>query len=83
MLRIGLEGCPYCGSLEVYRSRIEPVEWLDRVCMLFLLQLVRCHGCMRRHYRPLLFPAPEYPNHQPAKKSTQAAANDEKWNRSA
>jgi hypothetical protein len=82
MRRIGLNRCPYCGNFEVYRSRIEPVTWLDRACVLFLLQLVRCHGCMRRHYRPLLFPAPEYPTRS-AKKSAQTPANDEKWKRLA
>ena len=61
MLRIGWKGCPWCGDHEVYRSRIEPLTWLDRACVLFLLQLVRCHECESRHYRPLLFPAPEYP----------------------
>jgi len=59
MLRIALEGCPYCGSFEVYRS--QPATWLDRACVFLLLDLARCHGCMRQHFRPLLFPAPEYP----------------------
>jgi hypothetical protein len=37
---------------------------------------------MRRHYRPLLFPAPEYPISS-AKKSTQTPTNDEESERSA
>jgi hypothetical protein len=43
MLKIGWKGCPYCGDHEVYRSRSEPMTWLDRTCWLFLLQLVRCY----------------------------------------
>jgi hypothetical protein len=78
--RIALNGCPYCLGLEVYGSR--PKTCLDRVCVLFLLQLVRCHGCMRRHYRPLFWPAPEFPTLS-AKKPTQGLANDEKQQHSA
>jgi hypothetical protein len=60
MLRIGLgDGCPYCGNLAVYRSH--PETLLDRACWLLLLEVARCPGCMRQHYRPLLFAAPEYP----------------------
>jgi hypothetical protein len=82
MLRIGWKGCPWCGDHEVYRSRIEPQTWLDRACVLFLLQLVRCHECESRHYRPLLFPAPEYP--RPIRqKCAQTHAHDEKRKRSA
>jgi hypothetical protein len=60
MLKIGWNNCPYCGDREVYRSRSEALTWLDRVCVLFLLQLVRCHQCELRHYRPIFFRAPEY-----------------------
>lgn len=82
MLRIGWKGCPWCGDHEVYRSRIEPQTWLDRACVLFLLQLVRCHECESRHYRPLLFPAPEYP--RPIReKCVQTQTHDEKRKRSA
>jgi len=81
MRRIGLNGgCPYCGGLEVYRS--QPKTWLDRACVLFLLQLARCHDCMRRHYRPLVLPTLEYPSRS-AKKPTQTIANVEKRKRSA
>jgi len=61
MLKIRLDdSCPYCGNLAVYRS--QPETWLARVCLLLPLELVRCHGCMRQHYRPLLSPAPECPS---------------------
>lgn len=56
--RIGLEDCPYCGNSEVYRSK--PEVWLDGLLSLFLFDLARCHGCMRQHYRFILFPAPEF-----------------------
>jgi len=60
MLRLGFgDSCPYCGNLAVYRS--QPERPLDRACWLLLLEVARCHGCMRQHYRPLLFAAPEYP----------------------
>jgi hypothetical protein len=53
--RIGLNSCPYCGkSQELYSSR--PQSWHDEVCLFFFLQVVRCHCCMRRHYRPLFLP---------------------------
>jgi len=84
MLKIGWKNCPYCDDDEVYRSRREPLTWLDRVCGLLLLQLVRCRACQLRHYRPLFFPAPEYPS--PISARVQSAAshvNDEKRKRSA
>jgi hypothetical protein len=50
--KIGLKACPYCGrSDEIYSSR--PRSWRDELCGLFFLRVVRCHGCTRRHYRPL------------------------------
>jgi hypothetical protein len=57
--RIGLKNCPYCGSSRVYISA--PKTLGERLSVLFLLRLVRCHGCMRRHVRPLLLPAPKHP----------------------
>lgn len=60
MRRIGLNGRPYCLSFEVYRS--QPVTWLDRACAVFLLQLVRCHVCLRQHYRPLHLPGTRIPH---------------------
>jgi hypothetical protein len=53
--RIGLTNCPYCGKDdEIYTSR--PQTWHDEVCLFFFLQVVRCHFCMIRHYRPLFLP---------------------------
>jgi len=79
MLRVGLEACPYCDSLEVYRSR--PETWLDRTFAVFLFDIARCHGCMRQHYRLLLFPAPEFPVRSEYE-STQTPATDERPTRS-
>lgn len=82
--RFGLRCCPYCGDHEVYRSRTEPLTWLDRCCALLLLQLVRCHRCEFRHYRPIFFFAPEYPPPIPAKeKRAKAHADSEERKRSA
>jgi hypothetical protein len=83
-LKIGWKACPYCGDHEVYRSRTEPLTWLDRLCPLFLLQLVRCHRCEFRHYRPIFVSTPEYP--RPIRGRTESAqtnANDERPKRSA
>jgi len=54
MRRIGLQSCPYCGKDEIYASRRR--TWRDGLCCFFFLQVVRCHSCMRRHYRPLFLP---------------------------
>ena len=55
MPRIGLNACPYCGKDdEIYSSR--PTTWRDEWCGLLFLQVVRCHACMRHHYRPLFLP---------------------------
>lgn len=60
MLKIGLDDCcPYCGNFAVYRSR--PETRVGRACWLLMLDLARCHGCMRQHYRLIFSPAPEYP----------------------
>jgi hypothetical protein len=59
--KIGWKTCPYCEDEEIYRSRKEPLTWLDRARGLFLLQLVRCRRCELRHYRPIFFPVPNYP----------------------
>jgi hypothetical protein len=53
MRSIGLGRCPYCNSDDVYRSRSRSV--LDKLAHLVLLRPVRCHGCMRRHFTPILF----------------------------
>lgn len=72
MLGIGFMGCPYCPSFKVYRS--QPVRWFQRASVLFLLRLVRCHVCLRQHYRPILLPAPESP--LSARKSARTAQDD-------
>ena len=54
MRKIGLRNCPYCGKDEIYTS--QPKTWRDEVCCFFFVQVVRCHSCMRRHYRPLFLP---------------------------
>lgn len=54
MRRIGLNNCPYRGNAEIYSSR--PTTWQDELCGLLFLQVLRCHSCMRRHYRPLFMP---------------------------
>src|SRR5579863_6417314 len=41
-----VERLPLLPRFEVHRS--QPVTWLDRACALLLLQLVRCHVCLRR-----------------------------------
>ena len=82
-LKIGWKSCPYCGDDEVYRSRREPLTWLDRACGLFLLQLVRCRQCELRHYRPIFFPAPQYPHPIRAEKRPQANTDSEEKKRSA
>ena len=56
MHRIGLTCCPYCGSSEIYAS--EPRTLWQRISIVFLLRLVRCHACMHRHYRPIIYPPP-------------------------
>ena len=78
MRRIGLQNCPYCGSGEIYTS--QPKTWRDEVCCFFFVQVVRCHSCMRRHYRPLFLPPVPTPA---AKKPIQIVANEEQRERSA
>ena len=78
--RIGLSNnCPYCGKAEeLYTSR--PKTWLDKVCQFFFFQLVRCHSCMRRHYRPLFLPpVPIWSE----KKRVETIGNEEKQQRQA
>jgi len=84
MVKIGWKRCPHCGDDEVYRSRREPLTWLDRACAVFLLQLVRCRRCQLRHYRPVFLPAPEYPSPiNDAMHSTPSRSDSEKRKRSA
>jgi hypothetical protein len=56
--RIGLKNCPYCGSSKVFPSQSKTL-W-EAVPVVFLLRLVRCRDCMRRHYRPLLLPTAKH-----------------------
>ena len=79
--KIGWKTCPYCGDDEIYRSHKELLTWLDRVCGLFLLQLVRCRRCELRHYRPIFYPAPNYPH--PIREESSPTAASEKSKRSA
>ena len=78
MRRIGLQRCPYCGKDGIYASRTK--TWHDEVRCFFFLQVVRCHSCMRRYYRPLFLPpVPTLA----ARKPIETAANDEQRERSA
>jgi hypothetical protein len=52
MRRIGLTSCPYCGSSRVRPSR-NTMLW-ERLSILLLLRLSRCHACMHHCYQPLL-----------------------------
>ncbi|GEM_PF-6664751 len=81
--KIGWRTCPYCGDDEVYRSRKAPLTWLNRICGLFLLQLVRCRQCELRHYRPIFFPVPQYPRPILSEKGPQAHIEREEKRRSA
>jgi len=78
MRRIGWHNCPHCGNAEIYVS--QPKTWRDEVCCFFFLQVVRCHSCMHRHYRPLFLPPVPTPD---GKKPSHIAANDEQRQRSA
>jgi hypothetical protein len=78
MRRIGLKDCPYCGEAEIYASQVK--SWRDEVCCFFFLQVVRCHACLLRHYRPLFLPPVPI---SATKKPIQTAANDEQRERSA
>jgi hypothetical protein len=78
MRRIGLQNCPYCGRADIYASR--PRSWHDEVCCFFFLQVVRCHSCMRRHYRPLFLPPVPIWG---AKKPVQAAGHAEQRKKAA
>ena len=58
MRSIGLGRCPYCSSDEIYRSGTRTI-W-DRLAFIVLLRPVRCHGCMRRHFTPLIYRTNRY-----------------------
>ena len=65
MRRISLKNCPHCGCSKIYVSS-SATRW-DKICVVFLLQLVRCHICMRRHFRPIFVRAAENPTRKVAK----------------
>jgi hypothetical protein len=82
MRRIGLKNCPYCGSSKVYIST--PKTLGEKLPALFLLQLVRCHACMRRHLRPLFAPAAKHPEgHTVPAKPAEAVSSKKREKRSA
>jgi hypothetical protein len=83
MHRIGLTSCPYCGSSEIYASDTRTL-W-QRVPIVFLLRLVRCHVCMRRHYRPIIYPTPKPPLREGLRKKSHTASSEDsvRKNRSA
>lgn len=58
MRLIGMGRCPYCSSDEIHRS--SPRNIWDRLALVALLRPVRCHGCMRRHFIPILFRTKSY-----------------------
>jgi hypothetical protein len=58
MRSIALGRCPHCSSDEIYRSRVRSVS--DKLAFLVLLRPVRCHGCMHRHFTPILFRTKHY-----------------------
>lgn len=80
MRRIALfNKCPYCREAQdIYSSN--PEGWRDEVCLFLLLQVVRCHSCTRRHYRPLFLPPVPV---APGKKSVHVQVEDKKRSRSA
>ena len=79
MRKISISNCPYCGSPEVYRSR--PKTFPDYAVLFLLLEPVRCHRCIRRHFRPIFLPTPEYLS--PSAKRPLGSNADDKEKRSA
>jgi hypothetical protein len=59
MRRISFKTCPHCGCSKIYGSSSSFLR--QAVSFLFLLRLVRCHVCMRRHYRPIFVSTAENP----------------------
>ena len=80
--RVSRNHCPYCLSSRVYASR--PKRWLEKMLFMFLLRLVRCHTCMRHHYRPIFLAVPENSRNQIVwRKQSQNASAERKKDRSA
>jgi hypothetical protein len=67
MRRIGLKDCPYCGCSKIYATSSTTL-W-QKISVLFLLRLVRCHVCMRRHYQPVFLPVAENPAKDPGSRN--------------
>ncbi len=59
MRQISFKNCPYCGCNKIYASA-SANPW-QKLAALFFLRLVRCHVCMRRHYRPIFVSVAENP----------------------
>lgn len=59
MRRISWKNCPYCGCSTIYASSSKTPG--RKIATLFLLRLVRCHICMRRHFRPMFVRTEENP----------------------
>jgi hypothetical protein len=70
MLKIGWERCPFCSRQDIYIST--PRHMWEEVAILALLQPVRCHGCMRRFFRPF-FASPPPKMHLRRAASTEPA----------
>ena len=81
--RISFRGhCPYCLSSRVYGSRGK--KWWEKILFIFLLHLVRCHNCMRHHYRPIIFYAAKNPRREPvSRKPPRTISSEQKKDRSA
>ncbi len=79
--RVGLRNCPYCGSSEIYAS--SPKTSWERLPVLFLFRLVRCHSCMRRHLRPIILPEAKEPRRRRLPETPTAVVSPETDKRSA
>lgn len=66
MRRISFKNCPYCGCSKIYATS-STTRW-QTIWSLFLLRLVRCHVCMRRHYRPMFVPVAKYSASEPLRR---------------
>lgn len=79
--KISLKSCPYCLSSQVYFS--QPKTWWEKLLFIFLLQLVRCHNCMRRHYRPIMVATRKHPAAEVERKGPQIIPAEERQDRLA
>ena len=81
MRRISLKNCPYCGCSKIYVSPSKTL-W-QKISVVFLLRLVRCHVCMRRHFRPIFLPAAENPARNTPRKAADVVSFKTKEKRPA